>query len=61
MPTGSAIVVFEHDHDPAVVLRSLEEAAIQITLREEGSQVRVGAALFNNDEEIDRFLAITDD
>ena len=58
---GSAIVVFEHDHDPAVVLRSLEEAAIQITLREEGRQVRVGAALFNNDEEIDRFLAITDD
>lgn len=58
---GSAIVVFEHDHDPAVVLRSLEEAAIQITLREEGRQVRVGAALFNNDEEIDRFLAITGD
>lgn len=57
---GSAIVVFEHNHDPAVVLRSLQKAAIQITLREEGRQVRVGAALFNNDEEIDRFLAITD-
>jgi len=55
---GSAIVVFEHDHDPAMVRRSLEADAIQVSLREEGVQIRVGAALFNNGEEIDRFLEI---
>lgn len=56
---GSAIVVFEHDHDPDVVRRSLEAEEIQVSLREEGVQIRVGVALFNNGEEIDRFLAIT--
>lgn len=56
---GSAIVVFEHDHDPAAVRRSLEEATIQVSLREEGTQIRVGAALFNNGEEIDRLLEIS--
>jgi len=57
---GSAIVVFEHDHDPDAVRRSLEEAAVRLTLREGGAQVRVGAALFNNEREIDRLLEITD-
>ena len=50
---GSAIVVFEHDHDPDAVRRSLEEAAVRLTLRDGGAQVRVGAALFNNEREID--------
>lgn len=57
---GSAIVVFEHRHDPDRVRRSLEQSAIQVSLREEGIQIRVGAALFNNEAEIDRFMEITD-
>ncbi len=58
---GSAIVVFEHDHDPDIVRRSLEAADVQVSLREVGVQIRVGVALFNNEEEIDRFLEITAD
>ena len=57
---GSAIVLFEHNHDPETVRQSLEKAAVQVTLREEGVQIRVGAALFNNENEIDQFLEITD-
>ncbi len=57
---GSAIVVFEHDHDPDTVRRTLEDAAVQVSLREGGVQIRVGAALFNNEREVDRFLEIMD-
>ncbi len=56
---GSAIVVFEHDHDPDAVRRALDEAAVQVTVREQGAQIRVGAALFNNQREIDQLLEIT--
>jgi selenocysteine lyase/cysteine desulfurase len=56
---GSAIVVFEHDRDPDAMRRSLEEMGIQVSLREGGVQIRVGAALFNNEREIDGFLEIT--
>ena len=57
---GSAIVLFEHNHDPETVRQSLDKAAVQATLREEGVKIRVGAALFNNEDEIDKFLEITD-
>ena len=57
---GSAIVVFEHEHDPDAVRRSLEAEAVQVTVREEGLQIRVGVALFNNESEIDQLLEITD-
>ena len=57
---GSAIVVFEHDQDPELVRRSLDATGVQATLREGGTQIRVGAALFNNNPEIDRFLEIAD-
>jgi selenocysteine lyase/cysteine desulfurase len=57
---GSAIVVFEHDHDPGAVRRSLEEAAIKVSLRAGGVQIRVGVALFNNAREIDEFLETAD-
>ena len=57
---GSAIVLFEHNHDPETVRQSLENAAVNVTSREEGMQIRVGAALFNNQMEIDQFLEIAD-
>ncbi len=42
------------------VRRALETAAVKVSLREGGVQIRVGAALFNNERDIDRFLEITD-
>lgn len=60
-PVGnrSAIVTFEHGYDPAMASRSLEEASILPSVREGGAQIRVGVALFNTDEEIDRLLEVT--
>ena len=60
-PSGnrSAIVTFEHGRDPAMVRRTLEEASILVSVREEGAQLRAGVALFNTDEEIDRLLEVT--
>ena len=54
----SAIVAFEHGQDPETVRRGMEQAGILASLREEGMQIRVGAALFNNAQEIDRFLEL---
>jgi len=56
---GSAIVVFEHDRDPEALGKALEDAAIQVSRRDGGVQIRVGAALFNNQDDIDRLLEIT--
>jgi len=60
-PSGnrSAIVTFEHGRDLAMVRRTLEEASILVSVREEGAQLRAGIALFNTDEEIDRLLEVT--
>ena len=60
-PSGnqSAIVTFEHGRDLAMVRRTLEEAAITVSVREEGAQLRAGIALFNTDEEIDRLLEVS--
>ena len=60
-PAGnrSAIVTFEHGRDLDMVRRTLREAAITVSVREEGAQLRAGIALFNTDEEIDRLLEVT--
>jgi cysteine desulfurase/selenocysteine lyase len=60
-PVGnrSAIVTFAHGYDPVMASRSLEEASILPSVREGGAQIRVGVALFNTDEEIDRLLEVT--
>ncbi len=60
-PSGnrSAIVTFEHGRDLDMVRRTLREAAITVSVREEGAQLRAGIALFNTDEEIDRLLEVT--
>jgi selenocysteine lyase/cysteine desulfurase len=60
-PAGnnSAIVTFNHGRDHEMVTRALDEAGIQATLREEGGQIRVGPALFNNAAEIEKFLDLT--
>jgi hypothetical protein len=46
-------------YDLDMVRRTLLEAAITVSLREEGAQLRAGIALFNTDEEIDQLLEVT--
>lgn len=60
-PAGnrSAIVSFEHESDVEMVRTALEAANIQVSLREGGTQIRAGAALFNNAGDIDRLLDVT--
>ena len=60
-PSGnqSAIVTFEHGRDLEMVRRTLGEASIRVSVREEGAQLRAGIALFITDEEIDRLLEVT--
>ena len=57
-PEGNqtAIVAFENPIDPEVATQLFDEANIQLTFREGGRQIRVGAALFNTESDIDIFL-----
>ena len=55
----SAIVTFEHGQEIERAQAALEAANIQVSFKEEGKKIRVGPALFNNAEDIDRFLDVT--
>ena len=57
-PSGnqSAIVTFEHGRDVETVQRSLDEARIKVSFRDDGAKVRASVALFNTAEEIDLLL-----
>jgi len=57
---ASSIVSFVHGGDPEVVRGSMEENGIQVSFREDGTQIRVGIALFNNAAEIDRLLEVAE-
>ena len=61
-PTGnrSAIVAFEHGQDLEWVRTALETARVRVSLREEGTQIRVGPALFNNADDVERFLEVAE-
>ena len=52
----SSIVAFHLDRDPARARQLLESSGVQVSFREQGTQVRVSPALFNTGEEIRRFL-----
>lgn len=56
----SSIVGFVHGGDPEVVRGIMDEKGIQVSFREDGTQIRVGIALFNNAAEIDRVLQVTE-
>jgi len=60
-PTGnrSSIVTFEHGRDIEMVTRALQDAGIKLSLKEGGVQLRVGVALFNNTDDIERLLEVT--
>lgn len=53
---GSAIVAFAHGKDPERVREILERRNVRVSLREGGSEIRAGVALFNTREDLDRLL-----
>ena len=56
----SSIVSFVHGGDPETVRGIMEQNEIQVSFREDGTQIRVGIALFNNAAEIDRLLEVAE-
>jgi selenocysteine lyase/cysteine desulfurase len=53
---GSSIVSFYIEKDPEEIKRRLDMEKIRVSLREKGTQIRVGIALYNNASDIDHFL-----
>ncbi len=60
-PSGnqSAIVSFNHGNDREIIEKQLEGAGVRLSFRENDAQIRVGPAMFNNEQDIDAFLDIT--
>ena len=57
--TQSAIVSFNHGADYETINGQLAEADVRLSFRENNAQIRVGPAMFNNEQDIDAFLDIT--
>jgi cysteine desulfurase / selenocysteine lyase len=55
---GSSIVTIHLERNQARAREALEKAAVQVSFREKGAQIRVSPALFNTRDDIQRFLAI---
>jgi selenocysteine lyase/cysteine desulfurase len=55
----SAIVTFEPGIAAERLQRDLDRARIRVSLKDGGTRIRAGTALFNNQEEVDRLLALT--
>lgn len=56
----SAIVAFEHGAGPDRVARDLAASNTDVSQRVDGTQLRVGVALFNTEAEIDRFVDLAE-
>jgi selenocysteine lyase/cysteine desulfurase len=54
----STIVAFEHGVRPDDAAAAFDQAGVKISLREQGSQIRAGVALFNNRSDIDKLLEV---
>ncbi len=54
----SAIVAFKHGFEPSVIKKALEQEDVHVNFRENDSQIRIGSALFNNQEDINHFLSV---
>lgn len=61
-PVGNAsqIVAFRHGIEGSVAAARFEAAGVKVSFRESGSQIRVGVALFNNQEDVDRLLTVAE-
>ena len=55
----SAIVTIDHGKDVEQVRTALQAANVKVSLKENGTQIRAGAALFNNAQDIERLLEVT--
>jgi len=55
----SAIVTIDHGKDVDAVRSALNAANVKVSLKENGTQIRAGAALFNNSDDIERLLEVT--
>jgi selenocysteine lyase/cysteine desulfurase len=55
----SSIVAFEHGTDFERAQVQLDKENVRLSFREDNTQIRVGAALFNNASDVDRLLQIT--
>ena len=56
---ASAIVAFHHGADPKAAQSLFEKENIKVSFRENGTEIRAGAALFNTKSDIDHLLATT--
>ncbi len=57
---GSAIVTFAHGKDPERAQELFKEEKVALSFRDEGERIRVGVAMFNTGEDVERFLEVTD-
>ena len=55
--SGSSIVAFHHGADAEQAQKLFADHRVRVSFREGGSQIRAGAALFNNKADVDRLLA----
>ncbi len=55
----SSIVAFRVSKPQDAIVRHLAETKTQVSVRENGTQIRVSPALFNNSDDIDRFLTVS--
>ena len=62
-PAGnrSSIVAFRNPTTAAIARTVLDRASARVSLRENGSQIRVSPALFNTSNDIARFLDVADE
>jgi selenocysteine lyase/cysteine desulfurase len=56
---ASGIVAFYHGAEPEAAQASFEKENIKVSFRDEGRQIRAGAALFNTKADIDHLLETT--
>jgi selenocysteine lyase/cysteine desulfurase len=54
----SPIVAFRHGVEPEQAATAFDRGGVKVSLRESGSQVRAGVALFNNRHDVDRLLEV---
>jgi selenocysteine lyase/cysteine desulfurase len=59
-PRGNAspIVAFRHGRSAEAAAAAFDAANVKVSLREGGTQVRAGIALFNNRQDVDRLLEV---
>ena len=56
----SSIVAFRASKPQDAIVRHLAETKTQVSVRENGTQIRVSPALFNTSDDIDRFLTVAE-